>query len=425
MFTDFWGEKVVPMSALEPAVKHASIALGASYLRYHIQSLNPGQAYKADRMQLFVMKQCSQSIVCLLQLPTPTNSAARRSQREVAMATCIILIQIAFFHNEMSTAQAHLTHGRKLIDEWKRDADFDGSALGPVIAQELAYLELKNRTLSKPALYLHDDTMPLLFHAPPLETFDGTTARYTVDMFYEYFSWQISQPVPGGFCMGTAHDSSPVMGTGQMCLMYKVPLWERQLKAYMESSGDSSQLCRDTLLVLKLWRQLTRIKVAAVVAANEETNSAMVEEAFEMRYDTLTVYFRLAKDLASELLLQQSTVQRVPTFPVDLAILTPLFYCGFHCRDWDIRREILHLLRAWSERFSSRRALAKVYALQRLIDIESEGLQPGDVVPESARIHFCHVTERSGSKVSFTYYQYTVPGSPISSVESVSSQSSF
>ena len=33
-------------------------------------------------------------------------------------------------------------------------------------------------------------------------------------------------------------------------------------------------------------------------------------------------------------------------------------------------------------------ARAKLFALERLINVESEGLRPGDMVPQSARIHF-------------------------------------
>ena len=48
----------------------------------------------------------------------------------------------------------------------------------------------------------------------------------------------------------------------------------------------------------------------------------------------------------------------------------------------------------------------KISALERIIDIESHGLQPGDVVPGLARIHYTYVifTGRpSSSNIRFSY----------------------
>ena len=124
-----------------------------------------------------------------------------------------------------------------------------------------------------------------------------------------------------------------------------------------------------------------------------------------MRYDGLGTYFRRVTECAGELL--QSALRRrnvsKPRFPIDTAVLTPLFFTGFCCRDWTIRRDALQLLDAWGEVIEPTNSRERVVrgmkrsALERLIDIESEGLQPGSVIPEPARIRYVRVAVPPGS----------------------------
>lgn len=72
------------------------------------------------------------------------------------------------------------------------------------------------------------------------------------------------------------------------------------------------------------------------------------------------------------------------------------------------RREALRLLKALEERFRGSDAAAflpmKISALERIIDIESLGLQLGDVVPRLARIQSVQFTGRPGSSdIRFSY----------------------
>ena len=73
-----------------------------------------------------------------------------------------------------------------------------------------------------------------------------------------------------------------------------------------------------------------------------------------------------------------------------------------------MRRGALRLLKVLRERFDGSDATAilpmKISALERIIDIESLGLQPGDVVPELARIHYVKFIGHPGSSnILFSY----------------------
>ena len=135
-----------------------------------------------------------------------------------------------------------------------------------------------------------------------------------------------------------------------------------------------------------------------------------------MRYDGVWMHFKRVNKLAWELL-QSQTLQKTskPAFLVESAIMSPLFFCGFHCREWTIRRETLRLLKVWEERFgvlnANTLAQAKLFVLERLIEIESKGWQSGDVVPQSARIHFVRVIAHPySSKVHLSYLRLGLAG---------------
>ena len=133
-----------------------------------------------------------------------------------------------------------------------------------------------------------------------------------------------------------------------------------------------------------------------------------------MKYDAVLAYFRSINEFGKKIL--QSLIRQnisKPTFPIDSAVGTPLFFCGFYCRNWSTRREALRFLRALEEGFKGSAAFLsmKLSALERIIDIESHGLQPGDVVPESARIQYVEFTRQPGSSnIRFSYHSAGMDG---------------
>lgn len=169
---------------------------------------------------------------------------------------------------------------------------------------------------------------------------------------------------------------------------------ERAVK-HFERYSNSCPLLHDVLTLHGILHQVLIVKIGAVPATTDGGVS------FAMNCDRFWVNFQSVNELASELLqsLKQQKVSN-PFFQINLAVIIPLFFCGFYCRDWVIRRESLRLLRAWEGAFggpnSTQSILLRSSALEQVIDIESEGLRPGDVVPESARVRVVHVTATAG-----------------------------
>ena len=385
----------------QPSVKHAAMAftvLGHPYAERHF-----GEG--REKLNRFVLRQTSKSITHLLQQPTPKDPFGKRAHREVVMTMCGLLTLVAVIDNDVATLKMHLNHGQRAMREWQ-EANFDGSSIAPTLSAILVDLNWRLQIASNPACFLQDDN-PWLLGAPMLGNFNVSTAESTVDRHWRFWSTLVlNDDYPSGFA---SYPDCPthILISFRISFLFKVRIYTRQLKACIDQVGHSAaQSVQDLLMAFRLWEQTA----CAVVAAALMDDEGAVFKLSHTRFDGLWIYFRRINEFARKIMqsLIWQNISSTTNFPIDLAVGTPLFFCGFYCRDWSIRREALRLLKAFEERFRGSGAIGclpmKVSALERIIDIESHGLQPGDVVPELARI--CHV-EFSGcpgsSDIRFLY----------------------
>jgi hypothetical protein len=73
-------------------------------------------------------------------------------------------------------------------------------------------------------------------------------------------------------------------------------------------------------------------------------------------------------------------------FTMELGIIHPLFFVACKCRDWGIRRRAIAQLRRAGKEGVWEGPISAVLA-HRIMELEEEGLSPGEVVPESQRFH--------------------------------------
>ena len=378
------------------------MALGASHLAFRFRNNGSGggdgSLDKAKEFHVLTLSQSNRAITRLLEQFRNKNLAEKSSQPAVTiLTTCAILVFVAISHDDLAAAHAHITYGLKAIKEWEK-TNFDNSPVGPFLHRVLFNLHLKYQVCCNPVLYMEEPPPAGAAEVGNYEFKDRTILAALVN-FWDYWMWQISQPHVLGFSMGSIHVDScpPIHSIHSLDIgtMFKVLRWRRLLEGYFQQQLVSLQQpsLHDLSTLLGIWFQVFCIKVAT------EKDPACNQLPFEMRYDGFRSYFQRANELANKLLLSliQQGISK-PTFPVNKAIIMPLFYCGFHCRDWSIRRETLGLLREWEGRFTAPPLPSKSSVLERLIDVESEGLRPGDMVPESARIHYVCATMRPGSE---------------------------
>ena len=385
----------------QPSVKHASIALTS-------MGHTRAQAYFDDgrgKLKDFALRQTRTSISHLPQQPTSEDLLSRRAHREVVMTMRCILALLAQTQNELETYKMHLAYGLRAMQEWQ-DADFDGSSIAPMLSVLLADLNWRLQIASKPASFPQDDN-PLLLNASCFCDFNVSTAEYTVNPHWEQWSHIMLRPDQGNRFASNPDCPDRILLGSRIAFLFKVRIYSRHLKACLDQVRDSAapQSIRDLSTALRLWDQFA----CAIVAAALGEDEGAIFRPSQMKYDAAFAYFRRVNEFGKKILQSQARQNvSAPTFPIDYAVGTPLFFCGFYCRDWSTRREALRLLKALEERFRGSDAIAllpmKISALERIIDIESHGLQPGNAVPEVARIHYVEYTGRPGSSdILFSY----------------------
>ena len=384
----------------QPSVKHAAMALTS------IGHSGAEGCFGAESAKLnyFVLRQTSKAITHLLQQPTPKDPLNRRTHREVVMTMCGVLALLARSQNDLETMKMHLDHGQRAMREWQ-EADFDGSSIAPTLSALLVGENWRLQIASNPASFLQDDN-PLLLDAPVLDDFSFSHIEYTVDGHWHFWSTFVlyGDKFPNLFYSRSYHPDG-VLTSHIICFLFKVRIFTRQLKTCIEQLAFSPpQSIQDLSTALSLWDQVVCAMVAAALADDE----GAIFKPSHMKYDAVFVYFQRINELGKKIL--RSLIRNVstPALPIDSAVGIPLFFCGYYCRDWSTRREALRLLKVLSERFKGSDAASflpmKISALERIIDVESHGLKPGDVVPELARIHYVVFTgHRGSSNIRFSY----------------------
>ena len=390
----------------QPSIKHAALALTANHSRAEGYWNRCGDAGEKS-LKIFSLTQTGKSLTALLQQPVPKDLTGRRSHREVIMTTCGLLACVHLSIDDHAAFEAHMVYGQRAMDEWQ-DADFDGSSIGPTLSTVLARLSIPLQLSSNPALFLRDDS-PFLVRALEFAAFDISTADFVVNTFWKSWGKILFTYHANSFRSTDLSSSGSVLKDYTISNFFNVRRFERQLRACIEQFGPSAPQSLQVLLtLLGLWEQ---VACAVVTAALADAEDAVSNMPLEMRYDALWAYFRCANELGKKSLRSQTRQNALPpAFPIDDAVGTPLLFCGFYCRDWSIRREALHILKAWNERFKGLDTAAflpmKISALECIIDKESQGLQPGDVVPVPARIRFVRFTGCPGSAdIQFSYRQ--------------------
>ena len=73
---------------------------------------------------------------------------------------------------------------------------------------------------------------------------------------------------------------------------------------------------------------------SAIVAAALADDQGAIFKPSHMKYDAIFIYFRRINEFGKKIV--QSLIRKndsIPNLPIDWAVGTPLFFCGFYCRD--------------------------------------------------------------------------------------------
>lgn len=370
-YDEFWQRLVHQACDNQPAVRHAAISMGS--LNWEFMKLRLGRnSGPLDRS--VSLQQTNKAIAGLRQNLKDDRMGQLRV--EVALISCIILVNVVLFQEGVDSAGQHLHSGFKLLEQYLND-NAERSTVGSILRQVFATSHLMWSTFTDPAAFIEedDDDDDAAFRFPVPDTYSVPMHDHEKESnFVTTLTRMVIQSNSRGFSSGPVTSE---LNEEPLTVLLKLRTWKSQMKgAFALHKDHVPNRDLEALIVFELWDEVLRIMFAVETQPPPR----------EMKYDDLIETFRKAVQIAKTLLMFSSDPSSMPTFCIGKGVIPPLFFCAFRCRDWFIRREALKLLQQWCKRDGVSTVSATTLVLERLMELESEGLASEDVIPEARRI---------------------------------------
>ncbi|KAE8139371.1 hypothetical protein BDV38DRAFT_51217 [Aspergillus pseudotamarii] len=372
---EFWHRMVHQVSEEEPAVRHATIAISALHRSFSTTQSpqNPGNQIDPH---LFPLRQCNKAITSLQQR-LQSVGCRQNSHVLITLITCVLFVSFAFLQGDTDAASCHLRHGTRLLQETYLSNTKKGLVeYRPALTDVFYHLELHWASLREPeaATLQHEHS---IVHSMALGNPVWRKPVYSLRDACNLLiglAWLVCENDPENSKMALARE---ILDEHQDAILQKLQLWKTELTASLTlQKAVLSSRDRHTLAALDLWTEIICIRVS--------TDSRQDEG--ESRFDSFTPNFQRVVQLANSVLSSDFSQTPIPTFSVGMGMIPPLYLCAFRCRDWHIRREAVRLLQRWQLQEGAWTSSGTAFVVSRMIAIESEGLTPGELVPERARI---------------------------------------
>lgn len=387
-YDEFWQRLVHQASDNQPAVRHAVISMGA--LNWEFIQLRIGENRRSlDRA--VSLQQCNKAIACLRQ--NLRDDRMGRLRVEIALITCVVLVNVILFQESVHLAGRHLRSGYKLLEQYLSD-NAGKDLVGPILRQAFSASHLVWSSFANPAAFTEDNDSTFQPLVPNTFSEPAHNPEKASD-FMTTLARLVIQSNSRGFSAGP---TTPDLDGEPFVVLTKLRAWRSQIKgALVLHKERMSQRDLEALTIFELWSEILRIMLVV------ETQPA----PRELKYDDFVGTFQKAIQIAKAFLASRSGQSPMPTFWVRKGVIPPLFFCAFRCRDWFVRREALTLLRQWCPQEAISTTWATVLVLKRVIELESAGLTSGDVVPESSRIESVIVEMPSNTSQLHLKYRRT------------------
>jgi Fungal specific transcription factor domain len=374
---DFWN-RLLQLSNIEPAIRHAAIAVGTIHEQYGM--------YGAEVVSVPDNPTESSHRFAVLEYNKATNTLVKRLSADsnsvlTTVAACLLFISIEFLRGEVEMALKHLHSGLDILKTWR-----DGprsSAESPMVEEEILpvfeRLSMTSTLFGRPADQLYDDVVTL----PSAEvTFDSLSGARKSLVGLVNLSLQFIRSVMGRKNRFEVVFEDIVQQTHLEGLLHK---WEQSFEVLIRRR-QWTQLERNSISLLRIHQKSILIWLLTSLSPNE-TSFDQYNEIFESAINVATV--ELVDAFADP-----STPGRPPNFSFEMQFIAPLYFIAIKCRVGWIRRRAIDILSKaaskegpWDSRRSARVA-------GRVMALEESGLDRSlgrDLPPEWSRIHHAEI----------------------------------
>ncbi|KAH6880769.1 hypothetical protein B0T10DRAFT_519151 [Thelonectria olida] len=311
----FWGGLVLKLSATEPAVRHAILAVSSLHECVHVKGTT---GRELDRS--FAFREYGNAIRSL------RNWAQREDPSAIPLIVCILFICIEFLADRDAASQMHISQGRmilsRLSDGHSPAIEVVRHSLVPIYARlSLASFLFGNRPATIPAHLKSWSEVPAIFSSID----EARCGLYLLLDEALQFSTQAYQAVytPGA--------QLEVLRGEQQRLLSQLSRWHAAFTV-LTSMTPQSAASENVQNLLRIYHQASFIWVSTSLQTSE------------LAYDGHLPAFSTIISLASTIIGSLPINGRMEAFSFETELIAPVYWTAAKCRHPLLRRAALKLL---------------------------------------------------------------------------------
>jgi hypothetical protein len=390
----FWNHFVLQASRSEPCVRHALLALSALHESYEVASSSVTRI-KGNPLKTLALKEYTKAVGLLA-----NNISSQQPPLQIILILCIVFIWIEFIQDSLEIALNHLRSGLKLLSEPRTSTL--SCRVDRSITQLLARLHTQV-TVHGHSTFDHNSNSVLtsltLQNVYPAAFRDLLEARDHLDneltnIFrfhrqiedHEFVQARIHHhPYPSPLSLEKTRESL------LRSLQHWQAVFQRTFNGPCEG-GDKRQKIA-----------MAQLEAQSLLAAN---SLQTLFTTSQMIYDKFWPDFQRMLSLAESLV--QSTKKKHFIYSFDTGVIVVLLYLVLKCRDIEIRRKAIYLLKQAPVREGMwERESVLEFAKWKVQKEEVYRKYPTDQLPNYARIYAEGAREKAinGKRVTIIRYK--------------------
>ncbi|MCJ1462454.1 hypothetical protein MMC07_001055 [Pseudocyphellaria aurata] len=386
--SDFWLRRVLQMTHSEPAIKHATLALGALHRCYEFEQWpQPEQELKSAL--LYYSRAVSQTKNLLLQ-----NT---RENTEKLLVICLLFMCYENTVGNFPAAQMHLQHGLCILSESRKQSPGGQSVPNQDIPDDILHAFSR---MDLQAMALSDSSAPYPFSTvrvsepSPIPSSFSSIAEAQYHLFENFKRGWVEEEMSH-----LAGVEVPL--PRQSWLASRLTTWESSFAALQSRLRETSSVVEveSELLITRIYHEMIAVTC----------NSGFFTK--EMSYDAYYAKFELLLTLVDSLPVMSGSPSGITgkppskrTLSFESGVVLPLYFTATRCRDPRLRRQALARLYALHSCEGVWDSLGAARVAERIIDIEEEGqenIRRAEDISSEKRVAEAHVVVNLDRRLVF------------------------
>ncbi|KAI9857110.1 MAG: hypothetical protein M1813_008601 [Trichoglossum hirsutum] len=376
---DFWN-RLLQLSYIEPAIRHAMIAVGSIHEQYETYTTTIAAAGSvAETSHRFAVMEYNKATNSLVKrLSTGSNSVL------TTVVACLLFISLEFLRGEVDQALTHLQSGLNILSTWREGPRVPTeSSTVEEILPVFERLSMTSSLFGRPAFQLYAQQCDPATLPSAQVTFDSLLGARKSLVCLVNLSFQFIQTV-----MRRKNKSEVTFEdvVRQNRLENLLCQWEQSFET-LTRRKHWSQPEQNSITLLHIHHKTISIWIFTSLSPNE-TSFDQYNAIFERAIHMATV------ELADTFIGPSSQARQASTFSFEMQLIAPTYFIAIKCRVGWIRRKAIALLFKLASKEGPWDSKRSARVAERVVVLEETGLGQSvgqGLPPEWSRIHHAEI----------------------------------